>query len=77
MLTVTEIVEGVEAAGLVEDYPRYGKGPCVLVLQRNSRSEPIHVLWGIPKGHDRPAVLITASRPDPTGWSDDYKVRKQ
>ena len=29
--------------------------------------EPIHVVWGIPKGHDKPVVLVTAYRPDPGG----------
>lgn len=75
-LTVSELVSGGEAADVVEDYPDYPKGPCVLVLQRDAAGEAIHVLWGIPKGYDRPAVLITAYRPDPARWSSDFKVRK-
>ena len=72
-----EAVAGVPDALLLEDYPDFPKGPCVLVLQRDHRGEPIHVVWGIPKGHTSPAVLITAYRPDPKRWSDDFTTRRE
>jgi hypothetical protein len=75
-ITVREVVAGVFAALVVEDYPEYGKGPAVLVLQRDAEGGPIHVLWGIPMGHSSPAVLVTAYRPDPLRWSADFLSRR-
>ena len=45
-LLAREVVEGVSAAVIVEDYPDYPKGSCVLVLQKDREQQPIHVVWG-------------------------------
>lgn len=76
-LFVRCLVEGVPGAELVEDYPTFPKGPCVLVLQRESTGNPIHVVWGIPKGETSPAVLVTAYRPDPSRWMEGFRRRKR
>ena len=76
-LAAKEIVAGVDDAILVEDYPQYPKGPCVLVLQHDRRGNPVHVVWGVPKGRDHPAVLVTAYRPDPHRWNETFTERKK
>ncbi|MGE5217138.1 MAG: DUF4258 domain-containing protein [Chloroflexota bacterium] len=71
-----EVLAGVSEGIVVEDYPIYAKGPSVLVLQRDQDQRPIHVVWGIPKGLSSPAVVVTAYRPNPDLWSEDFTRRK-
>ena len=76
-LYARDALGSIADALVVEDYPDYPKGPCVLVLQKDRTGEPIHVVWGIPKGKSTPAVLVTAYRPDPQQWEPDFLRRKK
>ena len=76
-LYARDALESIADAVVVEDYPDYPKGPCVLVLQKDRGGEPMHVVWGIPKGKSSPAVLVTAYRPDPRLWKRDFLRRKK
>jgi hypothetical protein len=75
-LTVREILDGVMDGTIVEEYPNYPKGPCILLLQRGRLGNPIHVVWDIPKGYDKPVVLVTAYRPDTDRWDESFLQRR-
>jgi hypothetical protein len=74
-LTVDELLAGVAGAVVVEEYPDYPKGAAVLVLQRMADGTPIHAVWGIPRGYNRPVVLVTAYRPDSNLWDTTFTRR--
>ena len=75
-LFARDIIGGIHDAQLIEDYPEYGKGPCILVLQRDVENKSVHVVWGIPRDAVAPAVVVTAYRPDPDRWTVDFLERK-
>ena len=47
-IDLASAIAGAASARVVEDYPNYAKGPCVLCLQHDDDRRPIHVLWAWP-----------------------------
>ena len=73
---IKDVIADVDNGIVIENYDKYPKGRCVLVLEKDRDSLPIHVVWGIPKGASSPAVIITAYRPDVKMWTDDFTRRR-
>jgi hypothetical protein len=74
-ILASEVIAGVAAATVVEDYRDRIRGPSVLALQHDADGRAIHVVWAVPPGERRPAILVTAYRPDPDLWDTDFKRR--
>ena len=75
-ILASDVIAGIATATAIEDYRDRERGPSVLTLHHDSNGRPIHVVWGIPADERRPAVLITAYRPDPELWDSEFKERK-
>lgn len=67
---------GVVDGEPIEDYPDYHSGPTVLVRQRDRSNQPLHVVWGIEKDTSEPTVVVTAYRPSPDEWTEDFRRRR-
>lgn len=74
---IKDLIESIDRAKVIKEYPEYSKGPCVLVLQYDKSGNPVHVVWGIPANLNSPAVLVTSYRPDPGKWDNDFIRRKK
>ena len=75
-ILIEDAVAGITSAVLVENYPERFRGPSILTLQQDANGRPIHVVWAIPAAERRPAVLVTAYRPDPRLWDSEFRRRK-
>jgi hypothetical protein len=75
VIVALDAIAGIADAIAIEDYPDRFRGPSVLVLQHDPEGRAIHVVWAIPAGERRPAVLVTAYRPDPKLWDSEYRKR--
>ena len=74
-VSIEPLIDDIANCIVVEEYPDYHKGPCVLVLQFDEAGAPMHLVWGIPANATRPAVLVTAYRPDPQKWDETFTRR--
>lgn len=75
-LRKTAVEKSLRNAVLVEDYQQHGRPlPDCLVLGFIN-GDPLHVVAAIDRDFDR-IFIVTAYRPDPKRWEDDWKKRKR
>ena len=74
---VKDVIADVFNGIIIENYDKYPKGRCVLVLEKDRDNLPVHVVWGIPRGASSPAVVVTAYRPDEKIWTKDFTRRRK
>lgn len=72
-ILIEDLVADIMTAVLIEDYPDRSR---VLTLQDDRRGRPVHAVWALPSEQRRPAVLVTAYRPDPTLWDHEFRQRR-
>ncbi len=75
-ILMADVLDGLNSAVFVEDYPEDPRGQSILLLSFDSTNLPIHALWGIPVKDRGIANLVTIYHPDPKEWYGDWIRRK-
>lgn len=72
-ITRREIIEAVENAKIIEDYPDDKYGPSCLIYGKTILGRPLHIHCSYPL---RPKIkIITVYEPDPNEWNE-YQNRR-
>jgi hypothetical protein len=74
-IAIDDVIDGIANAVVVETYPDYHKGPCLLALIRTRDGAPVHALLGTSTANPEIAVIITAYRPATDRWNGDFTKR--
>ncbi|MCR5650874.1 MAG: DUF4258 domain-containing protein [Lachnospiraceae bacterium] len=64
----------LENGEIIEQYPNDYPFPSCLILGKDISGNPLHVCMSDEGSASR---IITAYRPEPERWSDDFKTRKE
>ncbi|MBK5929826.1 DUF4258 domain-containing protein [Halochromatium salexigens] len=72
MISTEEIRDAIFHGEIIEEYPEDVRGESCLVLYAAGQ-RPVHVVCA-PRAEY--LAVITAYRPSPDKWSDDFRVRK-
>ncbi|HKH43177.1 MAG TPA: DUF4258 domain-containing protein [Thermoanaerobaculia bacterium] len=72
MISPSEVERALMEGEAIEDYPTDPRGHSCLLLGFGDNADPIHVVCS-PKSEY--LAVITAYRPDPLQWSQDFRRR--
>ena len=70
----SDVLEAIESGEVIAEYPDDVPYPSCLLLGF-PEGEPLHVVVGVDRDSTT-SYVITAYRPDPSLWSDDFKTRR-
>lgn len=73
-ISIPDIKQAIFNGEIIEDYPNDYPYPSCLVLGYTRQREPLHLVCGVGEGT---LFIITAYRPSPEKWKDDWKTRKE
>src|SRR5690242_11813849 len=76
LLLLDTVLEAIHRGDLIEDYPDDPRGPSCLVCAALTDGNWVHTVWGWDEVGGV-AIMITAYRPDPKRWEDDFKTRRR
>jgi len=74
-LDLDAVMVGTCSGEVIEDYPTDPRGPSCLVCSALAAEFWVHTVWGW-DAEGEIAVLITAYRPTPEKWDENFKTRK-
>lgn len=73
-ISMEEIEDAILHGKIIEDYPNDFPFPSCLILNCLLRGKPLHIVVGV-NVTEMQMHLVTAYRPDPARWSDDFERR--
>jgi hypothetical protein len=73
-ITLTEILEALQTATLIEDYPEHRRGPCCLLGGTTGAGRPIHVVCTTAL---ELLVIITVYEPKEPKWITPTERRRR
>ena len=72
-IDIDDVVSVITNGEIIEQYPSDYPSPSCLVMGYTVAGEPLHVVCG---SNGAKLWFITAYFPDPIGWTDDFKKRR-
>lgn len=73
-IKMRDIRSAVMNGEIIEQYPEDFPYPSCLILGYTLSGEPLHIVMSYEGSR---SSLITAYKPDPDKWSNDFKTRKE
>jgi len=71
--SLDEVLEGIQNAIVLEEYPQHRRGACCLLGGRTTAGRPIHVVCSVGR---EVVILITVYEPKPPKWVTPTGRRK-